>query len=336
MVTIRLARGGAKKRPFFGIMVADQRKSPRGRFIERIGFFNPRATGGEESLRIDMERVEYWISKGAKPSDRVSTLLKQFAKGPEALAEEQAKRDAAKEAKKAAQAKAEADALKAKEAEEAQAAKEAEEAAAAEAEAEAAPEEAPAEEAASEAEEAPAEGEEAAEQFYRVYIELGKVVGVWGVKGWIKLHSYTRNRADISNYFNWWLQSSKNDNHTLFKVLNCREQGQGVVAQLDGVTDRDQAMALNGQRIFVKEAELPELPEGEFYWQQLIGLTVSNNEQAIGVIDSILETGANDVLVIKQDDAADVLVPYIDSVVQQVDIAQGTMLVDWDPAYLSD
>jgi len=133
MVTIRLARGGAKKRPFYGIMVADQRRSPRGRFIERIGFFNPRAVGGEERLRIDTERVDYWISKGAKPSDRVASLLKQFAKGPEAIEEQKAKLTAATDAKKAAAAKAETDAVKAKETADAEAAKAEEEAKAAEA-----------------------------------------------------------------------------------------------------------------------------------------------------------------------------------------------------------
>ncbi len=156
MVTIRLARGGAKKRPFYGIMVADSRRSPRGRFIERVGFFNPRAVGGEERLRIDTERVEYWISKGAQPSDRVASLLKQFSKGPEAIEAEKAKLVAATEAKKAAAEKAEADAVKAQEAAEAEAKKAAEaEAAAAKEAAEA--EEAPAEEATAE------EGEEAAE-----------------------------------------------------------------------------------------------------------------------------------------------------------------------------
>jgi len=155
MVTIRLARGGAKRRPFYGIMVADQRRSPRGRFIERIGFFNPRATGGEDRLRIDTERVDYWISKGAKPSDRVAALLKQFKKGPEAMAEITAKRDAAKEAKKVAAEKAEADAVKAKEAEAAAEAKAAEaeaaaEQATAEADADAEATEAPAEENAAE------------------------------------------------------------------------------------------------------------------------------------------------------------------------------------------
>ena len=160
MVTIRLARGGAKKRPFFGIMVADQRRSPRGRFIERVGFFNPRAIGGEDRLRIDIDRVNYWISKGAQPSDRVASLMKQFAKGPEAMEAEQAKREATIAAQKAQADKAEADAVKAAEKAEAEAAK-AEEAAAEEATAEeATAEEATAEEATAEeatAEEATAE-----------------------------------------------------------------------------------------------------------------------------------------------------------------------------------
>lgn len=141
MVTIRLARGGAKKRPFYGIMVADSRRSPRGRFIERVGFFNPRAVGGEERLRLDTERVEYWVSKGAQPSDRVSALLKQYAQGPEALEAEKAKLEAAAQAKLDAAAKAEAEAVKAAEKAEA-------EAKAAEAEQ---TEEAPAEEASEEA-----------------------------------------------------------------------------------------------------------------------------------------------------------------------------------------
>ena len=157
MVTIRLARGGAKKRPFYGIMVADQRRSPRGRFIERVGFFNPRAVGGEERLRMDQERIEYWISKGAQPSDRVAALMKQFAKGPEALEAEKAKLEAVAQAKKDAAAKAEAAAVKAADAAEAEAAKAAEAEATEAAEQESAEAEAP-----EEAAEAPAE-EEAAE-----------------------------------------------------------------------------------------------------------------------------------------------------------------------------
>jgi small subunit ribosomal protein S16 len=79
MVTIRLARGGANKQPFFRIVVADRRRAANGRFIEHIGFFNPRAVSNEERLRVDAERVQYWLSRGAKPSERVSSLLKQAA-----------------------------------------------------------------------------------------------------------------------------------------------------------------------------------------------------------------------------------------------------------------
>lgn len=77
MVTIRLSRGGSKKRPFYSVLVADQRRSTRGRFIERIGFFNPMARGDEEKLRLDTERCEHWIGLGAQPSDRVKQLYQQ-------------------------------------------------------------------------------------------------------------------------------------------------------------------------------------------------------------------------------------------------------------------
>ena len=76
MVTIRLARGGSKKRPFYHLTVADQRRPRDGRFIERVGFFNPVARGQEETSRIDLERVDYWLGKGAQPSDRVAGLIK--------------------------------------------------------------------------------------------------------------------------------------------------------------------------------------------------------------------------------------------------------------------
>ncbi|MBU2963857.1 30S ribosomal protein S16 [Amphritea opalescens] len=77
MVTIRLARSGAKKRPFYHLTVADSRNPRDGRFIERVGFFNPLAKGQEETLRINQERIEYWVAKGAQMSDRVAKLLKE-------------------------------------------------------------------------------------------------------------------------------------------------------------------------------------------------------------------------------------------------------------------
>ena len=80
MVTIRLSRGGAKKKPFYHITVADSRFARDSRFIERVGFFNPVARGQEERLRLDLERVEYWVGKGAQLSDRVSQLVKEARK----------------------------------------------------------------------------------------------------------------------------------------------------------------------------------------------------------------------------------------------------------------
>ena len=77
MVTIRLSRGGSKKRPFYHLNVSDSRTSRDGRFIERVGIFNPIASGAEERLRVDQERIDYWVSKGAKLSDRVANLVAQ-------------------------------------------------------------------------------------------------------------------------------------------------------------------------------------------------------------------------------------------------------------------
>ena len=161
MLTIRLARAGVKKRPFFHIRVADSRKPRDGRFIEKVGYFNPIASGQEVRLEVDQERVDFWISQGAQLSDRVTTLLKRNAETPEQTEQ----RHALKEAKRLKKLSDKA-ALKVVEeapAEEAAPAAEApaEEAAEAPAEeaapaAEEAPE-APAEEAAPAAEEAPAE-----------------------------------------------------------------------------------------------------------------------------------------------------------------------------------
>ena len=136
MLTIRLARSGAKKRPFYHISVADSRMPRDGRFVERIGYFNPIASGQEVRLEIDLERVDYWIGQGAQPSDRVLNLLKQNKETPE----QTEKRLAAKEQKRQKK-------LAKKLAEKEPVVEEAAEAAAEEAPAEAAEEEAPAEEA---------------------------------------------------------------------------------------------------------------------------------------------------------------------------------------------
>jgi len=167
MVIIRLARGGAKKTPFYNLVVADSRNRRDGRFIERVGFYNPSAKAGAEALRVDQERVTHWQSQGAQLSDTVARLVKFHAKGPEhaiaTKAKDAAKADAAKAkiaAAQAAKAKAAADEAKAEL--EAQAAEKAAAAEVVEAEVaaepvEAAPAEAEAEAPAADAAETPAE-----------------------------------------------------------------------------------------------------------------------------------------------------------------------------------
>jgi small subunit ribosomal protein S16 len=168
MVVIRLSRGGSKKNPFYNVVVADSRNRRDGRFIERVGFYNPSAKASVEGLRIDDARIQHWTGNGAQMSDTVARLFKMHAKGPEAAIAAKAKDAAKADAKKAtivaaeaAKVKAAADAAKAEV--DAKAAADAEKAAeaakAAEAEAAAVVEEAPAEVAAAEevvAEEAPA------------------------------------------------------------------------------------------------------------------------------------------------------------------------------------
>ena len=136
MLTIRLARSGAKKRPFFHVSVADSRMPRDGRFVERVGYYNPIASGQEVRLELDLERIDYWIGQGAQPSDRVLNLLKQNKETPEQTEQRLASKDI-KRQKKLAKKLADKEPIE-------------------EAPAEAATEEAPAEEAAP-VEEAPAE-----------------------------------------------------------------------------------------------------------------------------------------------------------------------------------
>lgn len=121
MVVIRLSRGGSKKTPFFNLVVADSRNRRDGRFIERVGFYNPSASGQAEALRVDQERVNYWTGVGAQLSDTVKRLVKLHAAGPEGMAKAKAKDEAKAEAAKAKIAAAEA--AKVKAAAEAEAAK---------------------------------------------------------------------------------------------------------------------------------------------------------------------------------------------------------------------
>ena len=108
MVVIRLRRAGAKKRPFYHVVVADSRYAATGRFIEQVGFFNPIARGQEVRLNLNIDRVNYWKGVGAQPSDRVARLIKENEMGPEAVAKYREEKHAAAVARRQAKAEAEA------------------------------------------------------------------------------------------------------------------------------------------------------------------------------------------------------------------------------------
>ncbi|KZY48919.1 ribosome maturation factor RimM [Oleiphilus sp. HI0117] len=171
---------------------------------------------------------------------------------------------------------------------------------------------------------------------------MGKITSVYGVKGWVKVFSYTQPKENICQYKNWTLEGgSKNGSVT---VLSCKAHGNGLVAQLKGCHDRDEAKQYCGSLISVPREELPELPSGDYYWHQLQGLKVfasgSDVEEKVllGRVDHLIETGSNDVLVVKKCkdslDGRERLIPYLpDQVVLAVDLEAGSIEVDWDPEF---
>lgn len=161
-------------------------------------------------------------------------------------------------------------------------------------------------------------------------VQLGQISGVFGVRGWVKVRSYTRPREGIFAYNPWLLHAP--EGWRAYSLVQGKLQGRSVIAQLQGVADRDQASALLGQAIAVAESELPVLPQGQYYWDQLEGLEVRTLEGVVlGKVEYLIETGANDVLVVRGE--REHLLPYIPNVVRQVQLDTGVLLVDWDPDF---
>lgn len=153
---------------------------------------------------------------------------------------------------------------------------------------------------------------------------LGKINGVFGVRGWVKVYSYTRPKENILDYRHWLVGDKT------FKVLQKQVHGKGLIARLEGIEQRDLAEQLVGAEISVPRQQLPKTQADEYYWTDLIGLEVVNVAGiSLGHVDNLLETGANDVLVVKGE--RERLIPLVfDHVVLQVDLDHKTMQVDWD------
>lgn len=148
------------------------------------------------------------------------------------------------------------------------------------------------------------------------------------MNGWVKVYSYTEPRENILRYRPWYLGSG--DDWQAYSLAEGRRHGKGVIARLSGCDDRDQAAALMNREIGVTREQLPETAPGEYYWQDLIGLQVVNLDgDRLGRVDSLIETGAHDVLVISGE--RERLIPFVmERIVADVDLQRGVIRVDWD------
>ncbi|MCK9621155.1 MAG: ribosome maturation factor RimM [Methylobacter sp.] len=163
------------------------------------------------------------------------------------------------------------------------------------------------------------------------HVSVGKISGVFGVKGWVKVFSFTDPRENILTYSPWLLK--KDDETKTINVVDGQLQGKTIVAQLAGVNDRDQAASLTGWDIFISQDQLPKAAKGEYYWSDLIGLNVETIDGVqLGVVDSLLETGANDVIIVQGE--RERVIPFLQGqTIINVDLNVGKIIVDWDPEF---
>lgn len=161
------------------------------------------------------------------------------------------------------------------------------------------------------------------------FIPVGKISGAFGVKGWVKVYSFTEPRANILEYSPLFL--SRQGEWVEIKVSGGHLQGKGLVMGIANVTDRDQVQPLIGAELAIKKDQLEPTEEDEFYWADLMGLSVENLDgDLLGQVDHLLETGANDVLVVKAK-GTERLIPFVmDEIVKLVDLDNKLIRVDWD------
>ena len=157
---------------------------------------------------------------------------------------------------------------------------------------------------------------------------MGKIVGSHGVKGWIKVHPFTEKIDTLSEYTNWFV-SSDEKNWDSYKIEKTIINDKTILAKFDEINDRNGSDVLNKSMVGILKSELPKLDANTFYWSDLIGLNVENKLGiSYGVVDTMMETGSNDVMVIKG--KCDILIPYLPDVILNIDLNTKKILVDWD------
>ena len=156
---------------------------------------------------------------------------------------------------------------------------------------------------------------------------VGKINGFFGVQGWVKIFSYTKPRKNILEYQPWYFVD--NETYKVIEITSGREQSKTIVAQVKGVNNRDEAVQLIGKDLYINKEQLPELDNDEHYWHELTGFRVINkNEVDLGIVDYLVDTGSNHVLVTKGN--TEHWIPYIEPFLVSIDKHKKVISVDWD------
>lgn len=172
---------------------------------------------------------------------------------------------------------------------------------------------------------------ERAESAAAELVVVGRVGATHGVRGWLRVASFTAPQQNILEYRPWSLQ--RRGVWRPVQVQAVRRQGGHLLCRFDGVADRDAAATLRGALIGVPEAALPSLDANEYYWRHLIGLdVVTTRDERLGRVENLVETGANDALVVR-DGECERLLPFVAHVAREVDLQRRIIVVDWDPNF---
>ena len=160
------------------------------------------------------------------------------------------------------------------------------------------------------------------------YIIVGKIGSTYGIQGWLKVYSYTNPVANISEFNPWYIENG--ENWAPIKVNDIREHGKIIVAKFNGQSNPEEARLLTGKKIAIKRSQLPVLEKNEYYWSDLEGLTViDQNGKTLGKVAYLIATGSNDVLVVKG--TKEHALPYIQGdVIKKIDLEARVMHVDWE------
>lgn len=157
-------------------------------------------------------------------------------------------------------------------------------------------------------------------------ITVGKITGHYGVRGWVKVYSYTQPMENITSYTTWYVGGKE------YKGVKAKRHGKTIVAYFTGFDNREKSQQLLGAEVTIDSNDLDVLQDDDYYWHQLIGLSVQDSDgKHIGEVSSMFETGANDVMVVRVAEGDEVLIPYVrDQYVISVDLDTSTMVVDWE------